>query len=369
MHIITTKALASRRQFLRQLGATGAFLTTSGLFAEALTLTPRVTQGPFYPLAKNIPLDKDNDLVLLDDNLTPAKGIITHVSGRVLDKSGNPIRDALVELWHADDGGEYIYADNAPRNPKADLPFAGFGQFLTGSTGEYRFRTIKAGLYQGRTRHFHFGITIPGEKTRYTTQLFWDELARGPDGKVWGTTNENDGVLRGIRNYEQCASVIKKFTRVSDSATNEEQTTWDIVMGLTPTEQLYPGGGAEGGHLVLKAVEVPFATGAKRRFKITVPAYPGYSYEVYANPTMGNLGWAALPFALSPETKLDRNIYTASGEGALDLYVERPSVKGSYYVAFRMPGANRGTPGNGGEGFGGPGDFGSGLPSRPSRDL
>jgi len=365
MHIITTKALASRRRFLSQLAATGAFLTTSGLFAEALTLTPRVTQGPFYPLARNIPLDKDNDLVLLDDSLTPAKGIITHVSGRVLDKDGSPIRDALVELWHADDGGEYIYSDNSLRNPKADPHFAGFGQFLTGSTGEYRFRTIKAGLYHGRTRHFHFGITIPGEKTRYTTQLFWNELARGVDGKVWETTNENDGVLRGIQKYEQCASVIKTFSKVPGSATNEEQTTWDIVMGLTPTEQPYPNGGAEGGHLVVKAVEVTAAKGGKQRFKVTVPAYPGYSYEVYANPTMGNLGWAALPFAMSAENKIDRNIHTATAEGTLDLYVERPSVKGSYYVAFRVPGANTGTPGNGGEGNGGPGGFEGGRPPRP----
>jgi protocatechuate 3,4-dioxygenase beta subunit len=344
MHIITTKSLASRRRFLSQLATAGAFLTTSGLFAEALTLTPRLTQGPFYPLAKNIPLDKDNDLVLLNDSLTSAKGIITHVSGRVLDSKGNPIRDALVELWHADDGGEYTFSDNTVRNPQADPNFAGFGQFLTSSTGEYRFRTIKAGLYRGRTRHFHFGITIPGEKTRYPTQLFWNELARGTDGKVWGTTNETDGVLRGIRSYEQCASVIKTFTKVSGSVMGEEQTTWDIVMGITATEQPYPGGGAEGGHLVVGAEEVPSANGGKPRYKVTVPAYAGYGYEVYANPTMGNLGWAALPFALGATAKLDRNIHTTAAEGALDLYVERQSVKGSYYVAFRMPGANTGTP-------------------------
>lgn len=363
MHIITTKSLANRRRFLRQLATTGAFLTTGGLFAEALTLTPRMTQGPFYPLAKNIPLDKDNDLVLLDDSLTPAKGIITHVSGRVLDSKGNPIRDALVELWHADDGGEYTYAQDTVRNPQADPNFAGFGQFLTGSTGEYRFRTIKAGLYHGRTRHFHFGITIPGEKTRYTTQLFWNELARGADGKVWDTTNETDGVLRGVRSFEQCSSVIKTFTKLPGSVTNEEQTTWDIIMGLTPTEQPYPGGGAEGAHLVVKAVDVPAVSGGKPRYKVTVPAYPGYSYEVYANPTMGNLGWAALPFALSATEKIDRNIHTATAEGALDLFIERPSIKGSYYVAFRIPGANTGTPGGGGEGFGG---AGGGRPPRPS---
>jgi protocatechuate 3,4-dioxygenase beta subunit len=367
MHLITSKTLANRRHFLRQLAATGAFLTTSGLYAEALTLTPGLTQGPFYPLAKNIPLDKDNDLVLMNDSLTPAKGIITHVGGRVLDSQGDPIRDALIELWHCDDAGEYTFDQNAPRNASADPNFAGFGQFLTGKTGEYRFRTIKAGLYHGRTRHFHFGITIPGQKTRYTTQLFWNETARGTDGKVWDSTNDNDGVLRGIRDAAQRASVIRDFTKVSGSTVGEEQTTWDIVMGLTPMEQPYPGGGADGGHLVVAAAEMPPVNG-KARFKVTVPAYAGYSYEIYANPTMGNLGWAALPFTLGATMKLDCNIHTATAEGALDFYVERPSVKGFYYVAFRVPGANTGTPGNGAEGgFGGPGGPGGPRRARGAR--
>ena len=77
MKIITSKTLESRRRFIRELGAAGAFFATSGLFAEALTLTPQVTQGPFYPLAKNIPLDKDNDLVQLNDNTAPAAGLVT----------------------------------------------------------------------------------------------------------------------------------------------------------------------------------------------------------------------------------------------------------------------------------------------------
>src|SRR6202042_1297137 len=55
MHLVTSKALETRRRFLRQLAVGGAFYSVSGLLAEALTLTPQQTQGPFYPLAKNIP--------------------------------------------------------------------------------------------------------------------------------------------------------------------------------------------------------------------------------------------------------------------------------------------------------------------------
>lgn len=358
MYIVTSKSLASRRRFLRQLAVGGAFYSVSGLLAEALTLTPQQTQGPFYPMAKNIPLDKDNDLVIVDDHLTPAKGIITHVSGRVLDSKGEPIRNAVVELWHTDDGGEYLFSTNAPRNPKADPNFAGFGQFLTGSDGAYRFRTIKAGLYRGRTRHYHFGITIPGQKARFTTQLYWNEVPHGADGKVWSTTNDTDMVLRGVRDPEQRAAVIRDFTEMPDGIAGEQQTTWDIVMGLTPVEQPYPG--AEDGILVLAGTAMP-AAGGKPRFKITVPAQSGYSYEVYADPTLGKLGWAALPFSLNATEKPDRNIHTAKAEGALDLFVEKESAKGYYHVAFRIPGANLGNPGD--MGFGGPGG------PRPPRGL
>src|SRR5213083_228137 len=84
-----------RRRFFKSMALASAGFTLPGYLAEALTLSPQVTQGPYYPLANNIPLDKDNDLVQLNDSLTAAAGIITYVSGRVLDSNGNPIRGAL----------------------------------------------------------------------------------------------------------------------------------------------------------------------------------------------------------------------------------------------------------------------------------
>jgi hypothetical protein len=81
---------------------------------------------------------------------------------------------------------------------------------------------------------------------------------------------------------------------------------------------------------------------------------------------VGGLGWAALPFAMSESGKVDRNIQTADSEATLNLYVEKPSVKGFYYVAFRVPGANTGTPGIEGRGMrGGPGGPPPGGPGGP----
>src|SRR6266567_6783029 len=94
---IATKPIAfhvpiGRRRFFKSMALASAGFSLPGYLAEALTFTPQLTQGPYYPLANNIPLDKDNDLVQLNDNTTAAAGIVTYISGRVLDSAGNPVR-------------------------------------------------------------------------------------------------------------------------------------------------------------------------------------------------------------------------------------------------------------------------------------
>ena len=331
-----------RRRFFKSMAVASAGFTLPGYLAEALTYTPEVTQGPYYPLASSIPLDKD----------TRANGVITYIAGRVLDASGNPVRGALVELWHADNGGNYIYSGTAARNPAADANFQGFGQFLTGASGYYKFRTIKAGLYVGRTRHFHFGITFPGQLTRHATQLFWNETAYDGNGNTWATQNANDMVWAGITDSAQRASVTKDFT-VVDAATGSVATSWDITMNYTPVDQTYPAGS-----FVIAGTPVAGPTNSTR-FKISFPAYANYTYEIYGNPTLGNAGysltnwgsssltnmsWAALPFSLTQAGTINTNKFTASSSGNQDLYLQEKAVKGFYYVSFRVPGANTGTP-------------------------
>ncbi|MCI0539672.1 MAG: hypothetical protein L0Z50_31070 [Verrucomicrobiales bacterium] len=330
-----------RRRFFRSMALASAGFTLPGYLAEALTISPIVTQGPYYPLASNIPLDKDNDLVQLNDGLTAAAGVVTYVSGRILDSNGNPIRGALVELWHADHEGDYLYSTSATRNAACDSNFAGFGQFLTGTSGQFLFRTIKAGLYQGRTRHFHWGVTVPGQLTRVTTQTGWNEISYGLNGTAWATQNSNDNVFSTVSNAEQRASMLLDFAAVPGTTTGEEQATWDFVSGLTPVEPTYPGSGS----LSVAGTVVSGPTGGSSRFRVRVPAYTGYSYELYSNPTLGALAWAALPFSLTQTGAIDRHIFTATNDGALDLYVEQKAVKGFYSVSFRVPGANTGTPG------------------------
>ena len=349
----------NRRRFMRALSVASAGFTMKSFLAEALTVAPQLTQGPYYPLSSNIPLDKDNDLIYLNDNLTRAIGKITYLTGRVLTSGGSPIAGALVEIWHADNGGNYIYSASAARNPAADPNFQGFGQFLTGAGGFYKFRTIKAGLYNGRARHFHLAVTIPGQTTRYCTQLFWNETAYVLDANgnntasVGGTQNSGDSIFTGISTTAQKAMVNLNYSSV-DAATGAVAANFDFVVGQTPVEPGYPNGG----HLVVAGVPVA-GPNSTTRFQITVPAYANYTYEVYGNPTLANVGstvtnwtqpalsnmsWAALPFALSPSGSINTNKITASNNGALSLYLEEKSAKGFYYISFRVPGANTGTP-------------------------
>ena len=217
----------SRRPFLRNLalGAFGSALyyQIPGAFAEELQRTPRQTEGPFYP--DKMPLDTDNDLLVLNDAITPAVGTITHLTGRVLGPTGAPVRNAVVEIWQCDQNGAYIHSGSGNRNNR-DANFQGFGRFLTGSTGEYYFRTIKPVPYPGRTPHIHFAI-VQGGKRMLTTQLY---IKGHPQ-------NEQDGVYRGMRDARERAAVTTEFAPLKDSKLGELTTHFQIVIGTTPEDR------------------------------------------------------------------------------------------------------------------------------------
>ena len=93
--------------FLEHRDHGAAAFATRGLFADELVRTPAQTEGPFYP--DKLPLDTDNDLLVINDAITPAVGEVTHLTGRILDAKGDPVRNALVEIWQVDNNGAYIH--------------------------------------------------------------------------------------------------------------------------------------------------------------------------------------------------------------------------------------------------------------------
>lgn len=214
-----------RRMFLGALGA--AFFTTRGLFAEQLMLaTPQLTEGPYYP--DKLPLDQDNDLIVISDSVTPAVGIITHLTGRILSPSGEPVKDATIEIWQCDANAVYLNTrDSGPKAKQQDKNFQGFGHFTTGSTGEYRFRTIKPVPYPGRPApHIHVKVKKGGREL-LTTQL----LVRGHEG------NARDNIFNGVRDVVDRELILTDFTPVKDSKLGELKATFEIVLGRTPDER------------------------------------------------------------------------------------------------------------------------------------
>jgi protocatechuate 3,4-dioxygenase beta subunit len=210
----------SRRTFIRNLGLGAAFFTVPGAFAEQLLLTPRQTEGPFYP--DHLPLDTDNDLIVINDSTTAAVGEITYVSGRILGPSGEPIRNATVEIWQCDHNGVYLHS-GSDNGDHRDTHFQGFGRFLTGSTGEYLFRTIKPVPYPGRCPHIHFAVKMKGRE-KWTTQCY---IKGNP-------LNERDGIWQSIRDDKQRDSVTVDFSPLPNAKAGELAAKFDIVMGQTP---------------------------------------------------------------------------------------------------------------------------------------
>lgn len=208
----------SRRTFARGTGLAPFLWTTRGAFAQALTNTPALTIGPYYP--DRLPLDQDNDLLLINDAITPGVGEVMWVNGRVLDLSGNPVRGAVVEIWQADNNGAYIHSASPIAN--RDGNFQGYGKFETASDGRYVFRTVKPGIYPGRTRHIHYQV-----KTAFrgdlVTQLHFEGEA----------LNANDSVLNGVNNPAQKASIIRPINALPTSTIGEKAVNFDLVMGFT----------------------------------------------------------------------------------------------------------------------------------------
>ena len=214
-------AFPSRRLFLASAVALPLW-TVRGAFAEELVKTPKQTEGPFYP--NKLPLDTDNDLLVINDGIKPSIGEITHLTGKILDAKGNPIKNAVVEIWQCDANGVYLHTgDSGKKQEQQDKNFQGFGRFVTGSTGEYYFRTIKPVPYPGRTPHIHFKVK-QGRKNLLNTQMY----VKGDPG------NEKDFIWKGVKNPKQQEAITVAFEKVKESKTGELSANFVIVVGLTP---------------------------------------------------------------------------------------------------------------------------------------
>ena len=163
--------------------------------------------GPVFGHAGVVASDRDLTRNAVRSGEALGERII--VSGRVLDESGRPVRETLVEVWQANSAGRYAHqADNhdAPLDPN----FSGAGRALTDSEGRYRFTTIRPGAYPWRNHHnawrpahIHFSVFGTAFVQRLVTQMYFPGdplLALDP---IFNSTRDADARSRLVARFSQ----------------------------------------------------------------------------------------------------------------------------------------------------------------------
>ena len=121
---------------------------------DDLDATLEQTEGPYFTP------DSPERTSLVEDDMAGTHLLLT---GYVYASGCEPVPDALIEFWQADDAGQY---DNVGYRLR--------GHQFTGKDGEYTLETIVPGLYPGRTRHIHVKVQAPDQPV-ITTQLYFPE--------------------------------------------------------------------------------------------------------------------------------------------------------------------------------------------------
>ena len=164
------RSKATRRRFLFNTGILVAGWELSGAgvaLTQELAATPDCRDGdePTVPETEG-PFFKPKSPQRSDLREPATKGKPFELSGYVLTKRCRPVLGAVVDLWHADENGEY---DN--------IDFRYRGHVITEPDGAFRFHTIVPALYPGRTRHYHVKVQAPSSHL-LTTQLYFPNEPR-----------------------------------------------------------------------------------------------------------------------------------------------------------------------------------------------
>ena len=168
-----------------------------------LKQTPSQTVGPFFHAS--LLFEKENDLT------TPQTvGEHIYIKGRVLDGDGQPVPDAMIEIWQADAGGYFNHSTD-PNQAQADKNFRGFGRSGTARDSEFWFKTIKPGQVPGREEqpqapHVNVRVFARGMLIHTMTRLYFSDEA----------SNANDPVLNSIPDPARRATLIAGREETSD---------------------------------------------------------------------------------------------------------------------------------------------------------
>lgn len=191
--------LLARRHALAALGLASLATPLAQAQTRDLAPTPAQTLGPFYPRsAAERPAQTDADLLTVDGERVLTKGTPLYLTGRVLTRGGEPLAQALVEIWQCDANAVYHHPDGGAEEER-DRYFQGYGQMRTGADGAFHFRTIEPVPYPGRTPHIHVRVQSARHGT-LATQLY---LPEHPG-------NERDFLYRRLSAAERAAVALNR---------------------------------------------------------------------------------------------------------------------------------------------------------------
>lgn len=190
--------------------------------------TPSQTVGPFFhyglPWKGGADLYGQSDMGARPDlfpeahyvlNLSSPRGTPEGkeilIAGRILDADGQPVPDAMVELWQADAQGRYRSRDD--HHGTSDPAFIGFGRSSTDENGVWRFRSVRPGRVDGdQAAHVALSIFGRGMLKRLATRLYFAD----------GEGNDRDPVL----------AVVPPERRDTLIARRRDDAWWlDIALG------------------------------------------------------------------------------------------------------------------------------------------
>ncbi|MEV4646596.1 protocatechuate 3,4-dioxygenase subunit beta [Saccharopolyspora sp. NPDC049357] len=168
--------------------------------------------------------DNDDDLTTQHDGEPLGERII--VSGKVLDSSGKPVPNTLVEIWQANSAGRYLHQGDRHPAP-LDPNFSGTGRCMTDAEGNYRFVTIKPGAYPWRNHdnawrpaHIHFSLFGQAFTQRLITQMYF------PGDPLFS----QDPIFNSVRDEKARERMISRFDLESTEPEWALSYKWDIVL-------------------------------------------------------------------------------------------------------------------------------------------
>ncbi|MFN0027568.1 MAG: protocatechuate 3,4-dioxygenase subunit beta [Acidimicrobiales bacterium] len=197
----------------------------------------RLEGGPSEISGPHLRLAAEADLTVGPGGEAVGQRIV--VAGRVLDSSGAPLPDTLVEIWQANASGRYAHPrDQWPGS--LDPNFTGAGRVMTDAEGNYRFLTVKPGAYPWgnhhnawRPAHIHFSLLGVSFTQRLVTQMYF------PDDPLFF----QDPIFNSVPDPEARQRLVSRYDHSLSQPEWALGFRWDIVlrgMDATPFEDGSP---------------------------------------------------------------------------------------------------------------------------------